>query len=168
VNLLIFAGAGTSVELGVPAMVGMAREFLLHCQQWNVEPDLVERLMSGELDIEYLIESLDKICEAKHPLQIIADVTSRLSSVDTVRSEVEWFVQHMAERVTRGDAHLMWGAIIAACKAHDITFVTTNYDRGIELAANAGGIHLKDGFEQFSGSEIATWTGFSSSTDYPT
>ena len=45
VKVLIFAGAGTSVELGVPGMVGLATEFREHSQQWSVEPDLVKQIM---------------------------------------------------------------------------------------------------------------------------
>lgn len=167
-RVLIFAGAGTSVELGVPAMAGMAREFLAHCEQWNVEPDLVKKLMSDTLDIEYLIESLDKICDAGTPLQLMADVSTAIDYADTIRSEVEWFVQHMAERVTRLDAALMWKAVLACTDTHDLTFVTTNYDRAIEIAANASGTTLLDGFEQFSGGEIAQWKGFTATSDLPT
>lgn len=166
-RLLIFAGAGTSVELGVPAMVGMAGEFLTHCQQSNVEPDLVEKLMSDELDIEYLIESLDKIYGASQPLQAIADVASSVDSVGIIRSEVEWFVQHAAERVTAVDANFMWGSVLATSENHELTFVTTNYDRGIELAANAIGVSLLDSFEQFGRKEIAKWVGFFSSNEHP-
>lgn len=162
-NLLIFAGAGTSIELGVPAMGGMATEFIAHSQQWNVEPLLVEKLMGSILDIEHLIESLDKICDARQPLQILDDLTTSLDSVDTVRSEVEWFVQHAAERIAALDANLMWGSVLRAAGEHELTFVTTNYDRGIELAANAVGITLMDGFEPFGGGEVARWIGFSSS-----
>ncbi len=166
-RLLIFAGAGTSVELGVPAMIGMANEFLTHCQQWNVEPGLVKNLMSEELDIECLIESLDKICEASQPLQTIADVASSVDSVGIIRSEVEWFVQHVAERVAAVDANFMWGSVLATSEDHELTFITTNYDRGIELAANAVGIRLSDGFEQFGGKEIVEWVGFSNSNEHP-
>ena len=166
-KLLIFAGAGTSVELGVPAMTGMAKEFLSHCQQWDVEPEMVETLMSGELDIENLIENLDKIHGAALPLQTITDETSYLEKVSIIRSEVEWFVQHMAERVVGTDASFMWGAVLSASKSHELTFVTTNYDRGIELAANACGILLTDGFEQSGGQEIAKWGGFIESKTSP-
>jgi hypothetical protein len=43
---------------------------------------------------------------------------------------------------------------------HSISFVTTNYDRAIELAANAEGLSLDDGFGELNDSESATWTGF--------
>ena len=45
-KILLFAGAGTSVELGVPAMVGLAERFLEHCRQWKVQPALVERILA--------------------------------------------------------------------------------------------------------------------------
>lgn len=136
-RLLLFAGAGTSIELGVPAMEGMAIEFLAHCEQWGVEPALVRRMMGDNLDLERLIESLDQICAAREPLEGLGDVAIRLDPVDTIRSEVEWFVQHAAERIAARDAYLMWGSVLRSAKGHELTFVTTNYDRAIELAANA-------------------------------
>tara|TARA_R110000787_G_scaffold86198_1_gene183779 strand:- start:1720 stop:2973 length:1254 start_codon:yes stop_codon:yes gene_type:complete len=165
-KILIFAGAGTSIELGVPAMVGMAQEFLAHCRQWDVEPSLVEELMEDKLDIEYLIENLDKICDAKSSLKAIASIEEELEKVSTIRSEVEWFVQHMAERVSGSDANLMWGSVLSTSIKHDFTFVTTNYDRAIELAANSQGIRLHDGFEPFGTNEITRWQGFSQASEH--
>lgn len=157
-RLLVFAGAGTSVELGVPAMEGLATEFLIHAEQWDVEPTLVKQMMGQTLDVERLIESLDQLCAAREPLQIFAEAAIQLGRVDTVRSEVEWFVQHAAERIASRDAHLMWGSILRIT-GHDLMFVTTNYDRAIELAANAENVTLSDGFEPFTEQEVARWVG---------
>ncbi|MGE0683789.1 MAG: SIR2 family protein [Candidatus Binatia bacterium] len=159
-KLLLFAGAGTSVELGVPAMKGLATEFLTHSEQWDVEPTLVRQMMGDILDIEHLIESLDQICAARNSLPILGELSISLDRVDTIRSEVEWFVQHAAERIAPGDAQLMWGSILRTAKNHELTFVTTNYDRAIELAANAEGVSLTDGFESFGEKEVAPWVGF--------
>ena len=160
-KLLLFAGAGTSIELGVPAMKGLAVEFLAHTEQWNIEPALVRDLMGEILDVENLIESLDQVCSARSTLEAHGEISMPLDRVDIMRSEVEWFVQHAAERIAAPDAHLMWGAVLRKAKDHNITFVTTNYDRAIELAANVERVSLTDGFEPFEEKEIAKWIGFS-------
>lgn len=166
-KVLLFAGAGTSVELGVPAMVGMGEEFLAHANQWDVEPDLVQRLLGDSLDVEHLIEKLDRICAARSSLEAIGEVNVPLDLVDKIRAEVEWFVQHAAERVVASDARLMWGGVLRAASSIDLTIVTTNYDRAIELAANAEKIPINDGFATFAHSETAAWVGFLQSTDCP-
>ena len=162
-KILLFAGAGTSVELGVPSMAGLATEFLAHCCQWNVEPRLVEQIMGDNLDVEYLIEELDRICAAETSLRAIGHDTDVLGGAQKVRGEVEWFVQHAAERVAASDAKLMWGSVIQAAKSVEITFVTTNYDRAIELAANSEGVGLDDGFGSVAEKEAQQWVGFGQS-----
>ena len=166
-KILLFAGAGTSVELGVPGMTGLATEFLDHSQQWSVEPDLVNRIMKKELDVEHLIEELDRICQARTSLEEIEWNAVGLERVDKVRAEVEWFVQHAAERVAAKDAQLMWGSVLRATKSIEITFVTTNYDRAIELAANGEKIYLGDGFRSFDQGETAPWIGFEQDKGHP-
>jgi len=160
-KVLLFAGAGTSMELGVPGMAGMAEEFLDHTRQWQVEPGLVHRIMGEQLDIEYLIEALDQICTARSSLEAIGQDTVLHERVDKIRAEVEWFVQHAAERVVTNDARLMWGSVLRAVSSLDLTLVTTNYDRAIELAANAGKVRIDDGFGPFGEGETALWVGFS-------
>ena len=81
-NVLIIAGAGTSVELGVPAMVGMGEEFIDHVSQWHVEPDVVRRLIGDSLDVEHLIEALDQICTARSPLLTLGHDTLALEQVE--------------------------------------------------------------------------------------
>lgn len=160
-RVLIFAGAGTSVELGVPAMSGLATEFQAHCSQWNVQPQVVKDLLGDQNDVEVLIENLDKIDGALDAIAKLGPSPS-LEGVHTVRSEVEWFVQHAAEKISAIDAAIMWGPVLRTHSLHQLTFVTTNYDRAIELAANAVGLPLDDGFEPFVDGEAASWVGFSS------
>jgi len=148
-------------------MEGMAIEFIAHSEQWNVEPELVRQMMGNVLDVECLIENLDRICAAREPLKTIGNSAAPLDRVDTVRSEVEWFVQHAAERIAARDAHLMWGSVLRTAKDHELTFVTTNYDRAIELAANTEHVSLIDGFESFGETEVAPWTGFDSTNNNP-
>ena len=166
-KVLLFAGAGTSIELGVPGMVGMGEEFLDHVKQWELEPDLVQRLMGDSLDVEHLIEALDRICTARTSLEALGQDTVPLDRVDKIRADVEWFVQHAAERVVAADARLMWGSLLRAAASLDLTLVTTNYDRAIELAANAEHVPVDDGFGPFGQGETASWTGFASDGDRP-
>ena len=160
-KILVFAGAGTSIELGVAAMTGMATDFLSHVRQWEVQPDIVDSLMGSVRDLERLIEKVDQICDARDSLDLLdLDMSQLGPRVATVRREVEWFVQHAAERIAAGDANLMWGPVLRCSKSHEIVFVTTNYDRAIEVAANAEGMRLDDGFAAPGVGETAPWIGF--------
>ncbi|MYD98551.1 MAG: hypothetical protein F4X98_14375 [Gammaproteobacteria bacterium] len=158
-KILIFAGAGTSVELGVPSMWGLAKEFLAHAEQWNTEPELVREIMQDELDVEHLIEQVDMICGGGISLEKIGRSSADLQRAERVRAEVDWYVQHAAERITARDAQLMWGSLLGVGQTHNMTFVTTNYDRAIELAANSEGMVLDDGFELASETEGGRWRG---------
>ena len=159
-KVLIFAGAGTSVELGVPSMWGLAGEFLAHSEQWKIEPEFVREVMEREFDVEHLIEEVDRICEGGASLEKIGRNLEDLAKAEKIRAEVDWFVQHSAERVTPRDAQLMWGSVLRASERYDITFVTTNYDRAIELAANGEGVFLEDGFASLVDDEMVNWIGF--------
>lgn len=166
-KILLFAGAGTSIELGVPGMVGMGEEFLEHAEQWDVEPGLVNQLLGTSLDVEHLIEALDRICTARPTLEAIGQISVPLDRADKIRAEVEWFVQHAAERVVSFDANLMWGPVLRAASSPDLTLVTTNYDRAIELAANTGNVPIDDGFGPFDRGETASWIGFRQDDIHP-
>ena len=160
-KILVFAGAGASVELGVPGMAALAEDFVQHVRQHNVHPEIVDRLTESERDLERLIEKIDQICDARHSLDSLdVDMSGLGAQVATIRREVEWYVQHVAERITTWDAQLMWGPILRCTNAHQIVFVTTNYDRAIEIAANAEDVSLDDGFVSTVGGEASRWTGF--------
>lgn len=159
-RILLFAGAGTSVELGVPAMVGLATEFQDHCRQYGVQADLIERILQQRgKDVEKLIEALDQICGAGQALDVIGPHVSALGAAEEARAELEWFVQHSAERVTAKDAILMWAPVIRAGEAHELTVATTNYDRAFEMAARSVGTKIRDGFGEFCEFEYASWKG---------
>lgn len=166
-RILLFAGAGTSIELGVPGMEGLANEFLVHAKQADIEADLVERLMDGEWDVEYLIERVDRVCGAIDSVRLAGLDASSIKRATRIRGELEWFVQHAAERVAATSAHLMWGPAVQAAATDRITFVTTNYDRAIELAASAEGVRLDDGFSRVKGAEAARWNGFEATSERP-
>ncbi|MEZ4425548.1 MAG: hypothetical protein R3E98_19290 [Gemmatimonadota bacterium] len=136
-------------------MTGLAREFLSHAERWGVEPHVVRSIMRGTDDIEVLIDGIDRLALAREPLELIGERLEAADRVDAVRAEVEWFVQHAAERVTAASAHLMWGPVLRARLSADLTFVTTNYDRAIELAANVEETALNDGFAPFGTGETA-------------
>ncbi len=166
-KVLLFAGAGTSIELGVPGMQELAVEFLEHCAQWGVEPNLISKIIGDKLDIEHLIEELDRMCLAKSSLRSTGHAIEVIEQAERIRAEVEWFVQHTAERIAAEEAQLMWGSILQAAKNVEITFVTTNYDRAIELAANSREIQIDDGFEPILGKETAKWIGFLGDGQHP-
>lgn len=166
-KVLLFTGAGASVELGVPAMVGLATEFLEHARQWRIGVTTVERIMGDHLDIEHLIEELDRLAAARGTLEAIGEASPIHSAIASIRSEVEWFVQHAAERVPLVDATLFWSSSLRAVTKHEFTFVTTNYDRALELAANAVGLQLNDGFRTSAAGEPAEWIGFNEDGSAP-
>ena len=163
-KLLLLAGAGTSIELGIPGMHGLGKDFRTHLRQWPIDLELVRRLSPDEeLDVEYLIEELDHLCEARVPLESIGPNGIDMDRADSVRAEVEWFVQHAAERVVARDARLLWGSVLSGPQSVEIAFITTNYDRAIEMAANDEGISLDDGFPPFDGERPVFWKGFAPS-----
>ena len=142
-------------------MTGFAESFLTHVRRWHVHPDIVEGLMGSDHDLEDLIERVDAICEAADPLELLeVDVSAVGPRVASIRREVEWYVQHVAERIVPRDAHLMWGPALGCASSHEIVLVTTNYDRAIEVAANVEGIELDDGFGEVEDGETARWVGF--------
>ncbi len=159
-RLLLLAGAGTLIELGVPGMLGIGEEFVEHAKQWDIEPELVPKLIGESLDVEHLIEALDQVCAAREALRVIGESPIAVDRADKIRAEVEWFVQHTAERVVPSDARLMWGPLLRAASSIEMTLVTTNYDRAIELAANAENVAPDDGFGLFGEREVAEWSGF--------
>ena len=141
-------------------MPGLAREFLEYSRQWAVEPELVGEVMTENLDVEHLIEELDRICDSGASWRRIGREPVDLERAERVRTEVDWFVQHAVERIVPDEAQLMWGPVLNAAREYRLTIVTTNYDRAIELAANGEKVGLDDGFGSFGGGERARWRGF--------
>ncbi|MGE0161156.1 MAG: SIR2 family protein [Dehalococcoidia bacterium] len=165
-KILVFAGAGASVELGVPAMAQLAMDFRRHVGAWKVEPELLGLLLHDQQDLEDLIEKLDGVCGSSEALEALGFDQVGMNRARSLQSEVEWFVQHACERVTSSGAELMWSSVLASTTSHEVVVATTNYDRAIELAANAMGLALRDGFEPFGTSEVASWCDFPSSDGF--
>ena len=141
-------------------MAGLATEFQDHCRQHGIQADLVERILTTKgMDVEVLIETLDQLCGARPALDVFEEHVVALEAAREARAEVEWFVQHSAERVRANDAKLMWGPVICAASAHEMTVATTNYDRAVEMAAKGVGAKLRDGFGEFRELEFASWDG---------
>lgn len=159
-RLLLFCGAGASVELGVPAMQGLAREFMAHSERWGVEPEMVRALISDPWDLEALMDAVDKLVEAGGILEGLGAGRRESAQAAKIRSELEWFVQHAAERIDPRDAELIWEGLVRSTEDHEITFVTTNYDRAIEMAARAAGVVLDDGFVRGGEGEVTGWVEF--------
>jgi hypothetical protein len=108
-----------------------------------VEP----RALDGEI-IFVLLKRLERIGDE-----------SQWERVVELRSEAEWFVQHACERMNSQRATRMWERLLKTASPESLQIVTTNYDRAIEIAAEAAGVELDDGFERFTGREWADWRG---------
>lgn len=165
-KILLFTGAGASIELGVPGMRQLAREFGTHLADVGTSQALLkaydERLQGGDFDFEVLIDELDKLAatpQLASNWMIDAD-THSFDQFQVVRNEAEWFVQHACERIDPEKARQMWRPTLLSVAEHTLCIATTNYDRAVEIAARDAGITVNDGFEAFGHSEFARWNNF--------
>lgn len=165
-KLVLFVGAGASVELGIPAMRPMAEQFLEHLIDTGVSNELLDNIKSqfdnDSFDIENVIEDTTAISTAQQIGSTwgLSDSDKRVSEIDIVRMEAEWFVQHICERANPAHAKTLWTPSIRKFSEHEVTVVTTNYDRSIEITATSLGIELHDGFDSFADRRYAEWKGF--------
>jgi len=167
-KLLLFVGAGASVELGVPAMRKMTEQLADHLNQQGIDEGLIKRLKarldSPEYDMEELVEDLDKLVEASKAAErwrFEDESTQEKRKMTILRQETEWFVQHVCERVQLHHAQRLWTGLLTELSNHDSTIATTNYDRAVELASSSSAVQLEDGFMKFEKSEVTEWEGFS-------
>ena len=164
-KVLLFTGAGASVELGVPAMKEMARELYAYFSRRNWPSNIMERLneliRESDFDLEHLIELVENVEKGeKGRRQLGVEFDEQLlSAVRTMRWEAEWYVQHSCERVLETEARALWGPTLRRADDHELCVVTTNYDRAIENTCNLESISYDDGFGDISESEYAEWTG---------
>ncbi len=157
-KILIFAGAGTSVELGVPAMRGMVVRLSEYFQERQLAPalaaKLTEFLKDRSYDMEELIEQLDQMTAATNAYTRWGTTpTVAIEGLGVFRQEAEWFVHHICERTEASNAVLMWGAALDALAGYHAVIATTNYDRSIEIAAARRNVKLYDGFADFGEDE---------------
>lgn len=70
-KVLLFTGAGTSAELGVPAMRAMAEQFIAHLHDLELERSIVERverlIVDAGNDMEHAIDVIDKVESVSTP-----------------------------------------------------------------------------------------------------
>ena len=164
-KVLIFGGAGTSVELGVPAMRNMVERLSEYFKERQLTPALADKLTEllkdPNYDLEHLIEQLDHMTAATDAYaQWNSTAVAPIKGLGIFRQEAEWFVNHICERVEAADAVLMWGATLIALAGHHVVIATTNYDRAIEIAAARCTVKLYDGFADFGEDEWTRWKGF--------
>lgn len=166
-NTLLITGAGASAELGVPAMHSMLEEFremLRPRQEFRNAVAQLETLLIGktDVDMEDAINEVETLCVTSRTLRALERMGDerQWDRVIELRSEAEWFVQHACERIDSQRATRMWERLLKAARFETLQIATTNYDRAIEIAAEAAGVELDDGFERFTGREWAEWRGF--------
>ena len=92
-NLLLFTGAGASVELGVPAMRRLAEDLHTHLKTQNLPEDIFKHfnklIHDADYDVENLIELVDGLEGGEKARQVVGigiDETL-LSAVRTMRWE---------------------------------------------------------------------------------
>ena len=166
-RLMIFTGAGASVEAGVPSMRSLVEQFRVHLERRASSHPLVaridERLGDPAYDIEHLIEEIDAVTAAGPSLAALGQVLAPelLAATAVTRAEAEWFVHHVCERVRLESAAALWGPTLRSIPLDmTVDVVTTNYDRAIELAAEAVGFDFEEPFESFAERDYAVWRGF--------
>jgi SIR2-like domain len=164
VKLVLFAGAGSSAELGVPAMRQMSVEFRDHLRDSGYSTHTVESLSAlldnADFDMEAVIDDLDSATRGASASVRWGLGDADLADLVSVRAEAEWFVSHLCERVDAKLSGWLWGPLLRAATPETLTIATTNYDRAIELAAVRLNVPLADGFPQFVNDEMVSWSGF--------
>ncbi len=103
-KVLLFTGAGASVELGVPAMRRMAEQFRDHLHDLALPTEVIEKidaLVGDRLkDMEHAIDVIDRL-EGGYRAKIDLGETpdeAEFAPYQTIREEAEWFVQHCCEQ----------------------------------------------------------------------
>lgn len=164
-KVLLFTGAGASVELGIPAMRRMAEQFRDHLHDLALPKEVVDKIdrLVGDCskDMEHAIDVIDRL-EGGHNAKIELGETpddSEIAPYRTIREEAEWFVQHCCEQIKTEAAIRMWLPTLRVTDNIELTIASTNYDRAIEIAAARLVVPLDDGFSDFAGDEFAKWRG---------
>jgi hypothetical protein len=169
-KVLLFTGAGTSAELGVPAMRMMAEQFIAHLHDLELDRTIVDRveqlIVDAGNDMEHAIDVIDRVESgfvAQRELGVTID-EAQIAPYRTLREEAEWFVQHSCEQIKVVSAVSMWAPTLRMTEGIALTIASTNYDRAIEMTASRLKKEIEDGFEPFAGNETAAWKGFGGAT----
>lgn len=164
-KVLLFTGAGASVEIGIPAMRRMAELFRDHLHDLALPTAVVEKIdkLVGDRsnDMEHAIDTIDRL-EGGHQAKIELGENpddAEIAPYRTIRQEAEWFVQHCCEQIKTDAAIRMWSPTLRAAADVELTIASTNYDRAIEIAAARLSVSLEDGFDDFAGNEFTQWRG---------
>ena len=164
-KILLFTGAGASVELGIPGMRGMVEEFHANLRNLGLSDEVVgrfdEMLPQADYDMQNLIEhveSLERGQQSQRALGLETD-NELLRTARAMRWEAEWFVQHACERLREVEAKTLWAPTLRRIGCHELCIATTNYDRSIEIACGCCKVPFDDGFEALSDVEVARWRG---------
>ena len=164
-NLLLFTGAGASVELGVPTMRRLAEDLHAHLKNQKLPENIFDHfnrlIKDADYDVEKLIELVDSLESGEKARQEIGlEINNNLlNAVRTMRWETEWYIQHACEQIKDLEAYALWGAALRRSNNHNICFVTTNYDRSIEIGCKYTSKKIDDGFSDYDGQEFAQWKG---------
>ena len=170
-RILLFTGAGASVELGIPGMRRMVEEFHGNLRNLRLSEKVVGRfedmLPLADYDMENLIENVESLERGQQSQSDLGFETNDqlLRTTRAMRWEAEWFVQHACERLRAVDAKIMWAPTLRRIGSHEVCVATTNYDRSIEIACGFSKLSFNDGFEALSDVEIARWQGLSGQRD---
>ncbi len=165
-KLLLFTGAGTSAELGVPAMRSMAEQFKNHLYDIKLPQEILQKVEQfldvQSNDMEHMIDLIDRVEGGSRARSELGEtvIDEEIMPYKVIRQEAEWFVQHSCEQVKANAAVTMWTPTLRAASNMDLTIASTNYDRAIEISSSRLRLELFDGFENFEGKEIVPWKGF--------
>ena len=143
----------------------MVLDLHAHLKNQNLPSDIFSRFEHMILNVDYDIEKLIEAVEGmesgenqKKNLNLDVD-QGLLNTVKIMRWEAEWFIQHACERIRESEARALWGPIFRRIGNHNVCFVTTNYDRSIEIGCRFSGKYIDDGFEEFDSKEYSLWSG---------
>src|SRR5690606_26266662 len=157
-KILIFAGAGTSAELGIPTMRPMADQFLVHLENEDFDEQMVnvirEILNADANNMESLFDEVNKLQGGASPWKKLVSGLSDsiIDQVNSLNNEVKWFLQHTCEKFDVQEANILWKSTLLALENSDFTgsIATTNYDRAIETSAKFSRVTLDDGYDAYN------------------
>lgn len=169
-QLIILTGAGASIPVGIPGMVGMAEAFSDEIAGGTPQRKGFDALLDfgAGTDVEELLQLANAICNYPHDhlskfidncFRAAGDNPTALAAFNrrrnTVVSHVGAFRSHLLDWITqkclefdRDAANRIYGDIVGALVNGDTTVFTTNYDGVLDHVAEERGIAVSDNFRQ--------------------